>query len=371
MASKLEPLEAEKVEESHTPTTSSASVDTAEALSVDPVEKEDRSTIPLHDEIDKRVVNKVDLPPALDLQSLDVSKCNSVSILITGKTGSGKSTLTNGILGLKVEDERAAKVGGDVERCTTQIKKCQAKKGKIEVTVWDSPGLQDGTKDQEKYLREMKCKCEKRDLTIYCIKILDVRFVRGDDNPDVLAMKKLTETFGVTFWKSTVIVLTFANTLEAVNEDWEDLSEEEKGKAFTEKIQQWKEQVRTILEEDINVPAEIVRAIRVIPAAGRKPHLPGCRYWLSVLWFTCVDTITTQEGRFALVKMNAHRLTEEKQVTGIQFKCPSEKQPIVVSLAIVEAAGANSNAGSYAYELALWMYSLYNAIKGLISRVFY
>ena len=198
------------------------------------------------DEIDKldksHELRKLNLPKIAALYR----NAKSVRILLTGKTGSGKSTLANGILGLNVENEGAAKEGEEISgACTTEVNEYKTKKGKVDVTVWDSPGLQDGTKNQDSYVREMKKKCTPRDLTMYCIKVADTRFVRGTDNTDVVAMKKLTKSFGVDFWKNAIVVLTFANTLEALHVRWKFLLSEERATAFQSVIQKWKEHADT------------------------------------------------------------------------------------------------------------------------------
>ena len=261
------------------------------------------------------------------LELCDVSK--SISILVTGKTGTGKSTLTNGILGLKVQ----AKEGDSIKsRCTTKLDTYESERDGIRVVVWDSPGLQDGTDHQTEYLQDMKTRCSDVDLTMYCTKVIEKRFVRGKDNPDVVAMEKLTTTFGYDFWKNTIIVLTFANILQAFNVDWEDLSEEEKAREFRAKINEWEEQIKEILTEDIKVPITIVEAIKVVPAGHyKRPRLPGYGYWLSNLWFECIRTIPSSDARLALVKINEHRMKKEDEITESDFKKEVEKQPIIVS----------------------------------------
>lgn len=267
-----------------------------------------------------------------NLKTWKTKEGKAFSILVSRKTGVGKSTLINGILGVAKNEKGPAREGDKLGRCTTEVASYQQEKNGVIVTLWDSPGLQDGTVYQEQYLRHMKEKCSFVDLVLYCIRLTDNRFVRGDDNPDVLAMKKITNTFGHAFWQKAVIVLTYANTLEAFNLDWIGLSDEAKGKAFDKKIKEWRDQIKVILSKDLGIPKKILDDIKIIPAGHeRMPDLPGVKFWLSRMWFQCFDSISSIDQRCALLQMNLERFKEVTQTKKEDFDKKAEDQPIVVS----------------------------------------
>ena len=279
---------------------------------------------------DYEMIDISQLPPEIQ-KSIDVSKktkiADSIKVLVTGKTGSGKTTLVSGLLGVNVDCAQEYHIG-----------KYEVQKDGVTLTVWDSPGLQDGTGNQQEYLRQIEEQCAKRDLTIYCIRMSETRFVFTADNPDVVAMRKLTATFGNYFWKNCIIALTYSNTLQAFDQDWEQISPQEQVKRFQAKVMQWTEQIQDILHREIRVPEEIGKSVKIIPAGHfKRPHLPGINYWLSNFWFQCIDTITSSEVRMALVKVNMSRIKREKEVKNQDFKLPAHEQPIVATKRFIDS----------------------------------
>ncbi len=128
---------------------------------------------------------------------------NSVSVFVSGKTGVGKSTLVNALLG-----EKVAKEGDTLDPETSEVKSFTKKIRGIDVTVWDSPGLQDGTENEDKYLKDIRKNCNgKIDLLLYCISMSATR-----SRSDIESMNKLTKTLGPEIWENAVVIITGANS---------------------------------------------------------------------------------------------------------------------------------------------------------------
>ena len=182
--------------------------------------------------------------------------------------------MINGILGVKVKDQRQAKEGGGRDSYTSVVTKYQIKKGKISVTVWDSPGLQDGKTDeeQESYLQQMKVECTQWDLTVYCIRI-SVQFVRGDHNQDILAMKKLTK----------------------------------------------------------GLRRKLSKGLILCQLVTKKLHLPSHPYWLSNLWFHCLGTISMIEKQATLFILGSARFRTGERIIHEDVIRQPEDQPIVIT----------------------------------------
>ena len=158
-----------------------------------------------------------------------------VNILVIGRTGQGKSALINSLieLGKKIAPEGSKSAG-----CTTTSQSYTYPNiiPGVNVTIIDSPGLQDTQKKEHKYIQEMKNECNEISLVLYCMKMTEHRFT----NDDAVAIKKLHQVFGQKFWERVVFVLTFANkeTLDMWDERDKDVESEEPDE---EDEEAWKE----------------------------------------------------------------------------------------------------------------------------------
>ena len=207
-----------------------------------------------------------------------IDESKSVNIFITGKTGTGKTSLVNSLIGNIVSHE-----GASLNPGTTNVSRHRYKLGEITVNVWDTPGLQDGTGQEAEYVRDIIRRWKKIDLFIYCVRMSEIRFVPG--NPDIISMRLLNEALGSSIWKNALLVLTFAN--DVVNFGTaQGLQDEALEEYFEGKVENWKDRLHLALQEEIGVPEEIVESIDVIPAGYHKNMqlLPNGECWMSRLW---------------------------------------------------------------------------------------
>lgn len=234
----------------------------------------------------------------------------TLKILVCGKTGCGKSSLLNTLLGCKL-----FKVGGPgdfddsesaFEPVTQTVTSVCTKVQDVLLEVFDSPGLQDGTENDHEYLEDMYTKCKDAGLILYCVDMTTTRWTLQE----VKATKLLTEKFGVDFWKKCIIVLTKANMVKPQNADTDDKTHSKRAyDNFARKIQKQ----LTSQGVSIDVAADIP-----IVAAGSEGdrHLPyvskiisensdnRCQDFLPELWVTCFER-TSGRSRFNFLKVTA------------------------------------------------------------------
>ena len=132
-----------------------------------------------------------------------------LKILICGKTGTRKSTLLNTLLGQNVF-ETGGPVTKTVDGVTTAVKSVRTNIQDVPLEIFDSPGLQDCTENDRKYLDDMNKKCKDFCLILYCINMTTVRW----NDKDSKTIELLTKSFGQEMWKKAILVLTKANMVK-------------------------------------------------------------------------------------------------------------------------------------------------------------
>lgn len=251
-------------------------------------------------------------------------KAKKIQILIIGKTGTGKSTLINGLVGEEVAE---VFLGLSTSGVTAEVTPYHRRIEGVEVQVYDSPGLEDGSgKD---YLETLYSMCHNVDLVVFAIRMSDNRFVPG--NPDAVAMKKFTGRFGVEVWNKAIFIITCANLTENLNPQLRLMSSSEKGEFFQKLMDDYKKAIHDTLIEEASVPPDIVERVKVVPTGiESESELVDGTLWFTNFWFECLMAIPTAQGRASMIKVNAKRFKSSKSVTREDYMLPLEAQPIVL-----------------------------------------
>ena len=264
-----------------------------------------------------------------------LSGSNSVNMFVTGKTGVGKSSLINGIVGKDVAEE-----GLTLDRGTAIVKDYSFKYHDVDITIWDSPGLQDGLDKEKEYILDMQQKgCANCDLMLYCVKMDDSRFRKEDHD----AIRKLTIGLGKNIWKHAIFVMTFANRVHAQPERGRKFTPQEDKKRkydfYKQHIKEWKNKLSAAVKE-ADVDAKIAANIPVVPAGyDGEQSLPDRDNWLSPLWYASILRMKAR-SQPALLKANLHRIKLPEQITPEDFDKPLHEQPIIYMPAPVKYGAA-------------------------------
>ena len=260
-------------------------------------------------------------------------KSNCLTVTVIGRTGTGKTSLMNGLLG-----ETLGKEGHLLSRGTAHVRYFESKIQGVNVILWDTPGLQDGVCNDEEYLQEMITSgCVNANLKLYCISMTNSRF----EESEMKALGAFTTTIGTKFWEHCMFVLTFANgcaslcPLDTNLEDW-----------FGTKIRQFKERIKSELLK-VGVDESVVKQINIVPAGYHQPtqaapnpwKLPGIENWFYTFWYTCADVIDPS-ALPALVKANQRRFKQSITESDLRKSIVDVPLPYLKQGAIVAGAGA-------------------------------
>ena len=147
------------------------------------------------------------------------TKPKKMSILIVGKTGSGKSTFINSVFGEKVAIEKSGVIAQQRDALELHRRTIDG----VDISFYDTRGLCDPDVSNETFVSQLsEYKVKEFDLVLICIKITE-----RIDGGTITAIEDISNFFGDKFWKHSIFLLTFANIHELLMKAQDDEIDEE------------------------------------------------------------------------------------------------------------------------------------------------
>lgn len=211
---------------------------------------------------------------------------DEATILLLGKTGCGKSSLVNALLGekvAKVTHGRSSTPHEPIERHNGSI-------GSLSAKIIDTRGLCSVNQDmnQRKLIYMFKqCMQDEVDVVLICNPL----FSRED--PELIdSFKLLIECFGAysDVWKKCVIVLTKGNQYK---DNYYNIEEDEKGDCMMNEMEDWAKEIKKWLS-GFGVNNTTIEQMPVcVTGLPNSLMLPVAKNWIETLLFICNSVLNS------------------------------------------------------------------------------
>ena len=214
--------------------------------------------------------------------------CPQFGVLIIGRTGVGKSTLINNLLGKEV-----ARVGHTLQSETPEVYPHESSVEGVPIVVYDTPGLGDikGGEEEKIHLEVMQSLLAKGriHLIVYCFQINQTKM-----SSSLVGTLHKYNRIGVD-WERTVIALTFADAVYAPKCE-QGSPNFEMSLFFDERLAFLQRMLRKELVEEVGVQSSVVERLKICPTALLpKDLLPNGNPWYVPLWLDIVEIMSPAE----------------------------------------------------------------------------
>ena len=266
---------------------------------------------------------------------IDEGTRSSLSLVVIGEAGQGKSTLINGLVGKQI-----AKEGDEFDAGTTGLDRYQFIQNGVRVDIWDTPGfgMADDPKEEERMVEEMARDIQQVDLVLYCIRIDGKRWPARNDKQMI---KWITKTFTKKIWCNCLFVLTFANCAaqHLRPEDDQDTPDA----VFSRLVNKWENTIRQQIQKSADLSKEEAKGIRAVPVGSYISREKGKGQWKlpdREDWFIWFWVDVTEQMRKAalpsLLHLNRHRLAavaepegrDQDSVNPVVFEAEVHARPV-------------------------------------------
>ena len=214
----------------------------------------------------------------------------TLTVLVAGKTGTGKSTLINKLL--KLTGRARAPESDKLKATTTEMKLYQNTiGGGVQVKMWDTPG-EPGNADFAKIKRIF----DEVDLVLFCINMSATKY---DKSEHYKSIDQYSKALGINMWKRTMFILTFADKYISRVTD-STVPEAERTKTIASWVQAWKLRLHSTLgEAEIMLDPDTVNKTKAISFAsnGIRGH-NASRLWQEAI------SVTRLAARPAVLKIH-------------------------------------------------------------------
>lgn len=205
------------------------------------------------------------------LETLQLSSKKSFTFLLVGRTGVGKSSTINSLMGCEVA------LTNDFEPETIEVTPFTTEVNGIAFTVVDTPGLCDALSEEndQLYLMEMRVQAKKHQIDLmWFVTPLDEPRVRRDE---LDGLRLISESFGSEIWNHSVIIFTCADKVDPAK--------------FSETLKKRTQLIRQSISKFSEVD---VTAIPAVAVTNVQEATPDGKKWLGELYVQVLSRITSR-----------------------------------------------------------------------------